>query len=97
MWYKLFTSTLERHKVQDKVEVNDNVGMDAFSSGKEIEYDEKMCTPPDASPDTCTEIELTPRPMREAALKANHSIHSLLVNKSQLLSLTTPETPEVLK
>lgn len=71
--------------------MNSDVDMEAFSSEKESEYDEKMCVPPD------TEIELTPRPIREAAQKANDSIHSLLVKKPQFLSLTMPKTPDVLK
>ena len=82
----MFTSTLERQKVQDKVE-NDDVDMEMFTD-KENENDEKMCTSPE------TEIEFTPRPIREAAQKANDSIHSLLVKKP---TLTMPKTPDVMK
>ena len=86
----MFTSTLERHKVQDKVDRNDDVDAEMFTD-KESENDEKMCTSPE------TELEVTPRPIREAAQKANNSIHSLLVKKPQLLTLTMPKTPDVMK
>ena len=89
MWYKLFTLTLERQKVQDKIDVNDDDT--EMCTEKEDESEEKMCTSPDI------ELEVTPRPIREAAQKANDSIHSILAKKPQLPTLTMPKTPDVLK
>ena len=45
-----------------------------------------------------TEHEVTFKPQREAAQRANVSIHSILVKKPrQTLTLTMPKTPDVLK
>ena len=55
----------------------------------------EMCTSPDTLPDA--ELEVIPRPVREAAQKANDSIHSLLVKRPQFPTLTMPKTPDVLK
>ena len=66
--------------------------------------DAEMCTEEKNENDektyilTDTNIKTTavsPRPKREAAQKANSSIHSMLVKKP--MTLTMPKTPDVLK
>lgn len=83
----MFPHTVERHKVQDKV---DNMATETCTE----EDTEKTYTLPDAELET---FVLSPRPKREAAQKANDSIHSLLTKKLQPMTLTMPKTPDVMK
>ena len=83
--------TLERQKVQDKADVNDNEAMDTCT---EHDNGDNAFTSPDTDLKT---LVVTPRPKREAAQKANTSIHSLLVKKPSPFTLTMPNTPVVLK
>ena len=89
----MFKPTTERQKVQDKVDVNNDEVMDTC-----IEQDQDNGDNASTTPDTELEtFVVTPRPKREAAQKANTSIHSLLVKKPSSFTLTMPNTPVVLK
>ena len=84
----------ERHKVQDKMDANDGDDVDMCTEEETNESDDKRDTSPDEGHEM---IAFTPKRKREAAEKANNSIHSLLVKKPQLVTLTMPKTPDVMK
>jgi len=84
--FYLLAFILERQKIQDLQDAKDAEML------SEMETDNgEVRTSADA------ELEVTPRPVREAAQKANDSIHSLLFKRPQFPTLTVPKTPDVLK